>query len=134
MSAWAMVEEAERLERWKSEATIVINGWEAVWEAAGRPGGLGSLKYVATREHIEQQAEEIRNLQAEKADLLHIRDDLQAEKADLLHIRDDLQAQLINARARIALLQSSVEEHQLRAVSDVEVAHARKWPIRRYRQ
>jgi hypothetical protein len=36
--------ENERLRRWKSEASTVIDQWEAVWETAGRPGELGRSK------------------------------------------------------------------------------------------
>lgn len=33
--------EVDRLRQWQAEATAVINGWEAVWLAAGQPGPLG---------------------------------------------------------------------------------------------
>lgn len=32
------------LERWKAEATAVLDQWETVWEAAGKPGPLGRSK------------------------------------------------------------------------------------------
>jgi hypothetical protein len=32
------------LRRWRAEAIEVLNEWEQVWEAAGRPGPLGSSK------------------------------------------------------------------------------------------
>lgn len=36
--------EIERLQRWKAEAAAVLGEWEAVWQAAGRPGLLGWSK------------------------------------------------------------------------------------------
>ena len=38
--------------RWKAEALTVLNSWEEVWEAAGKPGHLGSSKATCTREYI----------------------------------------------------------------------------------
>jgi hypothetical protein len=43
----------ERLEAWKAEAIAVLCAWEEVWEAAGRPGRLGSSKARAVRDWIE---------------------------------------------------------------------------------
>lgn len=47
-------DEIEQLRRWKGEALIVLEDWEKVWEAAGRPGAWGSSKAVSTREHVER--------------------------------------------------------------------------------
>ena len=46
--------ELERLRAWKAEAMVVLNEWEAAWEAAGRPGALGSSKAQATAEEIRR--------------------------------------------------------------------------------
>lgn len=51
--------ELERLRGWKTEAMTVLDEWEAAWEAAGRPGELGSSKARAT-------AAEIRRLQKDE--------------------------------------------------------------------
>jgi hypothetical protein len=40
----AMTVEIDQLRRWKAEATIVLDEWDAVWRAAGRPGALGQTK------------------------------------------------------------------------------------------
>jgi hypothetical protein len=50
-----MLDELDRLRRWKAEATAVITEWEAVWEAAGRPGRLGESKARATRDEINRR-------------------------------------------------------------------------------
>jgi hypothetical protein len=42
-----------RLRQWKREATTVLVAWEAVWEAAGRPGRLGQSKAAAMLEWVE---------------------------------------------------------------------------------
>lgn len=43
----AKAREADRLRQWKAEAVAVLEGWEAVWEALGRPGTLGQSKSAA---------------------------------------------------------------------------------------
>lgn len=45
--------ELNKLRRWKAEATEVIERWEEVWEAAGRPGELGSSKPKALLAWVE---------------------------------------------------------------------------------
>lgn len=37
-------DEIERLRRWKAEATAALEGWDAVWRAAGCPGPLGGIQ------------------------------------------------------------------------------------------
>lgn len=39
------VQELRRLLRWKKEAIEVLEGWEHVWNVAGRPGPLGRPKH-----------------------------------------------------------------------------------------
>ena len=46
--------ELERLRAWKAEAMVVLSEWEAAWEAAGRPGQLGSSKAAATTHEIRR--------------------------------------------------------------------------------
>lgn len=43
----AAADELEHLAQWKAEAVEVLNAWEQVWDAAGRPGPLGSSKAEA---------------------------------------------------------------------------------------
>lgn len=45
--------ELDRLRAWKTEALEVLNAWERVWEAAGKPGRLGSSKADGVRRYIE---------------------------------------------------------------------------------
>ena len=59
----------EHLEQWKAEALTVLAEWENVWEAAGKPGPLGSSKALATMYHIEQARNEIAELHVDKYDL-----------------------------------------------------------------
>jgi len=42
--------ELDRLRAWKAEATAVLELWEQVWEAAGRPGQLGASKALSVLE------------------------------------------------------------------------------------
>ena len=43
------------LRRWKAEATTVLEEWEAVWEAAGRPGQLGGSKAEAVHDWVRRR-------------------------------------------------------------------------------
>lgn len=43
------LDEIDRLRRWKAEATQVIDEWDRVWDAAGRPGPLGETKAETVR-------------------------------------------------------------------------------------
>ena len=45
--------EVARLEQWKAEATEVIEAWERVWDALGRPGRLGELRTEAALREVE---------------------------------------------------------------------------------
>jgi hypothetical protein len=47
-----IADEIERLRKWKAEATAVLAAWDSVWEAAGRPGRLGSSKPEQTADEI----------------------------------------------------------------------------------
>lgn len=42
-----LLAEVDRLRRWKAEAMQVLEGWEVVYDALGRPGGLGESKPAA---------------------------------------------------------------------------------------
>lgn len=53
MNDIAHQDELRRLRAWKSEALEVLNAWEQVWEAAGRPGRPGSSKAESVRRFIE---------------------------------------------------------------------------------
>lgn len=46
--------EVKRLSRWKREAMEVLDQWEAVWEALGRPGPLGGRKSAAVLAEVER--------------------------------------------------------------------------------
>ena len=41
--------EVQVLQEWKEAAIAVLNDWETVWAAAGRPGSLGESKAEAVR-------------------------------------------------------------------------------------
>lgn len=49
--------ENDRLQRWKTEAMLVLGKWEEAWEAAGKPGDLGSSKAESTRKYIWKMRE-----------------------------------------------------------------------------
>lgn len=49
-------DENARLAEWKESATQVLGEWDAVWEAAGKPGPLGSSKADNTRWAVERLA------------------------------------------------------------------------------
>lgn len=59
--------EIERLRQWKREATTVIEEWEAVWEAAGKPGLLGQPKPNGLLAELGRLEDEIERLRAELA-------------------------------------------------------------------
>ena len=44
-----LIDEIESLRRWKAEAIVVIDQWEEVWVAAGRPGPVGAFKAHSVR-------------------------------------------------------------------------------------
>lgn len=44
--------ELKRLAAWKDSALTVMESWEEVWEAAGKPGKLGCSKARAVRDFI----------------------------------------------------------------------------------
>lgn len=48
--------QSARLRQWKREAITVLTAWEAVWEAAGRPGRLGQSKAEAMLKWVEDRA------------------------------------------------------------------------------
>lgn len=44
--------EVMRLRWWKAEAIAVLDGWERVWVALGRPGPLGASKAAACEAEV----------------------------------------------------------------------------------
>lgn len=63
-------------DRLQAEAAAVLDAWEQVWEAAGRPGRLGSSKPEQTaaevlrlRAAVATQADTVRGLMADKDEL-----------------------------------------------------------------
>lgn len=50
-----LLDELERLARWKSEAIQVLNGWDRVHEALGSPGALGQSKHEASAVEVERR-------------------------------------------------------------------------------
>jgi hypothetical protein len=49
-----MTDELERLRRWKAEAVEVLNGWERVHDALGKPARPGESKHVAAAIEVER--------------------------------------------------------------------------------
>ena len=62
-------DEIERLRRWRAEAITVIGDWEAVWEAAGRPGVLGQSKSLGLLGELGRLDDEIERLRSDVARL-----------------------------------------------------------------
>ena len=69
-----MVEEIERLRRWKSEATVVMAEMEKAWGDVGMPGELGQSHAIAMRDEIKRLRLEVSFLQAD-ARMVEIADD-----------------------------------------------------------
>lgn len=46
--------EAESLRRWKAEATQVLDEWDRVWDALGKPGALGSSRALSSLAAVER--------------------------------------------------------------------------------
>jgi chromosome segregation ATPase len=57
--------EIERLERWKTDATYVINAWEEAWESAAVPDNLGATKSEAMLDEITRLRAEVKRLGVE---------------------------------------------------------------------
>lgn len=55
-----LLAEVDRLLRWKSEATEVLNAWEKVWVAAGEPGRPGESKAKATAAEVDRLRDRLR--------------------------------------------------------------------------
>lgn len=51
----ALLDEVDRLRRWQAEATEALTGWDAVWDALGRPGPLGELRWRAVLHEIRRR-------------------------------------------------------------------------------
>jgi len=51
-----LFDSVEHLIRWKAEAMMVLDEWERVWEAAGRPGALGESKARAMLRWVRDRA------------------------------------------------------------------------------
>lgn len=54
-----MCDEIDRLRDWKESAMRVLSDWDAVWEAAGQPGALGSSKARAVELEVRRLRQEI---------------------------------------------------------------------------
>jgi hypothetical protein len=50
----ALTAEVERLRQWKESAMSVLAEWDQAWEAAGKPGEIGSSIALATKDEIER--------------------------------------------------------------------------------
>ena len=59
-------DEIDRLRRWKREATEVIERWDKVFDALGRPGRLGELKSVAAKSEVERLRAEVHALRDQR--------------------------------------------------------------------
>lgn len=46
------MDETERLRQWKAEALVVLAQWDEVWDALGRPGGLGESRAEASKAKV----------------------------------------------------------------------------------
>lgn len=46
--------EVESLRRWKAEATQVLDEWDRVWDALGKPGALGSSRALSSLAAVER--------------------------------------------------------------------------------
>jgi hypothetical protein len=44
--------EIQELKAWKESAVLVLDEWEKVWKAAGKPGRLGASKAASVREFL----------------------------------------------------------------------------------
>lgn len=73
--AQTALDEIDQLRRWKSEAIIVLNEWEDVWQRAGRPGPLGESKAAAVRRMIADAFVEALGLDPDMS-LTRLREDL----------------------------------------------------------
>ena len=57
--ACAAADEIERLRRWKTNATYVLDAWQEAWELAGCPSNLGATKSEAMLDEITRLRAEV---------------------------------------------------------------------------
>jgi len=57
--ACAAADEIERLRRWKTDATYVLDAWQEAWELAGCPSNLGATKSEAMLDEITRLRAEV---------------------------------------------------------------------------
>lgn len=50
-----VVDELEKLRRWKAEAEAVIEEWDHLWEMAGCPGELGNTKAAGLLKKLQTE-------------------------------------------------------------------------------
>lgn len=50
----AIEREVMRLRWWKAEAVVVLNEWDRVWDALGRPGRPGTSKAAACEAEVKR--------------------------------------------------------------------------------
>jgi hypothetical protein len=64
----------ERLEQWKADAITILDGWDDVWEAAGKPGPWGASKHESTRDYVaalRAEHEELKQWISDACELFH---------------------------------------------------------------
>lgn len=48
-----VLDEIDFLRRWRAEAVVVLDEWDRVWDAAGRPGQPGRSKAAAVLDWVQ---------------------------------------------------------------------------------
>lgn len=95
----------DRLTRWKAEALTVFAGWEATWEAAGRPGELGTSKAAAVLAALTEARAEVERLTA----IVHAKESwIDGAKVDL----DAFDEQTLTLTASVAAHASALEREK----------------------
>ena len=56
--------EVERLRRWKTEAALVLDAWNKVYQALGQPGALGESLAAASLAKVKQMQSTERRVRA----------------------------------------------------------------------
>lgn len=81
----AAADEIERLRRWKTDATYVLDAWQEAWESAGISGSLGATKSEAMLDEITRLRAEVTQLTAESEEWDADTERHVARMAGLLH-------------------------------------------------
>jgi hypothetical protein len=69
-----LADKVARLGQWKADAIEVLEAWERVWEAAGRPGPLAASKADNVAEYVttlRAEHEELKQWVSDACELLH---------------------------------------------------------------